>query len=106
MGWKGQETSIPLGMIFRKMFCHKCGTQLKKQKVSNIYYKGDNGFQKHILGHRTIGMDKIEKISYIYVCPNCNSSMTYEMQVRISKIQKRLDKKILSDNEQPSEMMK
>ena len=31
MGWKGYETTIPVGMLFKRMFCHKCGAQLKKE---------------------------------------------------------------------------
>ena len=33
MGWKGFTISIPAGMLFRKMFCHKCGAPLKKEKI-------------------------------------------------------------------------
>lgn len=32
MGWKGYESTISLGMIFIKMYCHKCGNILKRKK--------------------------------------------------------------------------
>lgn len=40
MGWRGYESEIDLGMLFRKMYCHKCGTRLKRKKITAIYHKG------------------------------------------------------------------
>ena len=34
MGWKGSEIEMPVGMIFKRMFCHKCGARLKKEKIT------------------------------------------------------------------------
>lgn len=39
--WKEVEHSIPFGMIFKKMYCHKCGIKLVKNKYSKIILKGD-----------------------------------------------------------------
>jgi len=99
MGWKGYESSIALGMIFRKMYCHKCGYKLKKIKIKNICKKGDADYSNHILGHTVIGMDKIEKVHYIYQCPNCYSEITYDEQRIIAKKQKQLKKKIINGND-------
>lgn len=99
MGWKGYEAEIPVGMIFKKMYCHKCGNRLKIKKVSNIYKKGDPNYTNKILGHATIGMDRIEVGHYIYQCTNCNFEITYDEQCIISKKQKRLKKKILDEND-------
>lgn len=99
MGWKGYESEISVGMLFKKMYCFKCGGKLKKQKVSNISKKGEDGYSGRILGHATIGMDKVEKVGYIYKCSKCGLEISYDEQLRISKIQKRLKKKILADEE-------
>lgn len=99
MGWKGYETTIPAGMIFRKMYCSHCADRLKRQKVTEIYKKGDDGYQNHVLGHATIGMDKIQIGTYIYICPSCGRTVTYDEQLKINKRQKKLNKKILSDDE-------
>lgn len=99
MGWKGSETKIPVGMIFRKMFCHKCGAKLEKEKITESYKKGDQGYSNKILGHATLGMSEISKSYYIYKCPNCNSLITYDEQCVIAKKQKLLKKKILNENE-------
>ena len=43
--WKEVEHSIPFGMIFKKMYCHKCGNiiEYKKQVViAKIQKKNKN----------------------------------------------------------------
>lgn len=99
MGWKGYESTISLGMIFKKMYCQKCGNTLRRKKISNIYKKGDPNYSNDILGHATIGMDRIEKVYHVYYCPNCGFEITYEEQCVVRKRQKLLYKKILNDNE-------
>ena len=71
------------------MYCHKCGTTLDKVKISEVCKKGDNGYTNKILGHATIGMDKIEKAHYIYRCGGCDLEITYEKQCIIAKKQKK-----------------
>ena len=100
MGWKGSETKIPVGMIFRKMYCHKCGAQLKKEKTTETYKKGDPGYSNKILGHSTLGMSEISKSYYIYQCVNCGARISYDYQCVIAKKQKHLKKKILNENDQ------
>ena len=97
MGWKGYESKIPVGMILRKMYCHRCGVQLKIEKLSNIYQKGDNEYSNKILGHSTLGMDKLEQVCYIYRCPNCNTKITYEDQCLVAKKQKEYNKIIFDE---------
>ena len=97
MGWRGKETEIPVGMIFKKMFCHKCGTQLKKKKITKIYKKGDPGYSNHLLGHSTLGMSEISRSHYIYKCENCGSKISYDDQCVIAKKQKLLRRKIIDE---------
>ena len=99
MGWKGYEATMPVGMIFRKMFCHKCGTQLKKEKITETYKKGELGYSDKILGHSTLGMSEIAKSYYVYKCTNCGAKISYDDQCVIAKKQKRLKKKILDEND-------
>lgn len=99
MGWKGSETKIPVGMIFKKMFCHKCGAKLKKEKISETYEEGDQEYSNKILGHSTLGMSQITKSYYIYKCPSCGAKISYECQCAIAKKQKLLKKKILNEDE-------
>lgn len=99
MGFTGFETTIEAGMVFRKMFCHKCGTKLKKKKITVYLEKGDEGFTRQIAGTTTIFMDKLKKSHYEYQCPNCNLEISYDEQCEIAKIQKRLKKRILTAEE-------
>ena len=43
MGWKGSEIEMPVGMIFKRMFCHKCGARLKKEKITKKKLIGNLG---------------------------------------------------------------
>ena len=97
MGWQGYELRIPVGMLFRKMHCCKCGVRLVKRKTSQLYKKGDADYQSHILGHSTLGMSKILSESYIYVCPCCGNLTTYDKQLEIAQKQKELKCLVLPD---------
>ena len=95
MGWKGYESTISLGMIFKKMYCRKCGNKLGRKKISEVYHKGCPNFTDDIAGQATIGMDRIEKATYIYSCPNCGLEITYEEQCIVARKQKRANSKII-----------
>ena len=99
MGWKGYESKISLGMIFKKMYCKKCGNILKITKFSNRYKKGDSNYSDDVLGYATIWIKKKKKVHYIYHCFNCGLESTYEEQCVIAKKQKLLKKRILNENE-------
>ena len=99
MGWKGYESTISLGMVFKKMYCKKCGSILKKKKISTTYKKGEPNYSKDILCHATIGMDRIERVYYIYHCPNCGLEITYDEQCVVAKKQKLLKQKIINEND-------
>lgn len=102
MGWRGRMFTIPVGMVFRKMHCHKCGAKLAKEKISSIYKKGEPGYTNQLPGHFgeiPLGMSELEKISYIYQCPNCSAVISYDEQCVIAKKQKKLRKTILADDE-------
>ena len=81
------------------MYCKNCGVKLKIKALSNTYKKGDAKFSNYLLGHSTIGMDRIERVEYEYQCPKCNLIISYEDQCEIAKIQKKLKKRILTDED-------
>ena len=100
MGWRGYKGTIDAGMLFKKMYCKKCGTRLKIKKNSRIVSKGDADFSSAMPGRFSpIGMSSYYDATYIYLCPNCNSETTYDEQCNIAKIQKLLKTKILKDND-------
>ena len=103
MGWQGTTTEIELGMFFRKMYCHKCGTQLKREKITKIFKKGEPGFTRKymysIRSYYAIGMDRLKRSHYIYKCPNCDLRISYDAQCIVAKKQKQLNAKILSEDD-------
>ena len=100
MGYKMQ---IPVGMIFRKMYCRYCGERLKVHKIVDVYTVGDPNFSRTMkigpAGHKIVNIHSQTLVTYVYKCPDCGKAVTYEEQVYFSKIQKKLGKKILSDDE-------
>jgi predicted RNA-binding Zn-ribbon protein involved in translation (DUF1610 family) len=99
MGWKGHEIKIPAGMVFRKMYCHMCEIRLGKYKVTNEYKKGEKGYRYTMGAGIAIGMDRVAVSTFIYKCPNCGHEITYDDQCVIAKIQKKLKKKVLTQDE-------
>ena len=100
MGWRGYKGTLDVGMLFRKMYCHKCGAKLKIKKNTVIVSKGDEGYSNRIPGHFiALGMSSYYDVSYIYCCPTCGLDITYDKQCIVAKKQKRLKKKILNENE-------
>ncbi|MBQ8393502.1 MAG: hypothetical protein IJX51_07000 [Clostridia bacterium] len=99
----GYKMEIPVGMIFRKMYCRYCGERLKRHKATDVYTSSDPNFSRTMkirsAGHRIVNIGSQTSVTYIYKCPNCNKQSTYDEQLLFSKIQKRLGKKILSDDE-------
>ena len=100
MGWQGHQREIALGMIFKKMYCQYCGTKLRIKKNTRIVNKGDKGFSTRMPGPRNaLGMSSYRLVTYTYMCPKCNSEITYNDQCIVAKKQKRLNKKSISEND-------
>ena len=98
---KGVEIYMPYGMIFRRMWCANCGAKLKRHKVSTTYRKDDEGYKSKMRagGATFYNLETYTKIIYNYQCPECGKVTTYEEQVELAKIQKKLGKKVLKEIE-------
>ena len=94
----GYQIEIPAGMIFKKMYCRYCGERLAKQKIVNVFCAGDPNFDRVML-NGIINIKQQTKVTYIYKCPNCKKTSTYDEQLQYSKVQKRLGKKIITDED-------
>lgn len=99
MGWRGSVSEIDFGMLFKKMYCKNCGERLKKKKNTEIIKKGDPRFSRRIGRYIMIGLTSYSMHTYTYLCPNCGLELSYDEQVKIAKIQKKLNCKILYDEE-------
>lgn len=71
----------------------------KKHIFNNKKKKGEFGFGKRIAGKPTLGMSQRKDIFFVFICPSCGNTRTADYQTRISRLQKKLQKKILTDEE-------
>ena len=95
---KNKAVSIPMGMLIKKFYCHKCGERLRRHHKTRIVKRGDPDYNKHnIDGIYTSG--DIEVTEYDFQCPSCGNIIEYDEQCVIENIQKRLDKNVLSEEE-------
>ncbi len=92
--------SIPMGMVFGKFYCHKCGEKLKNTPVmQGTVHPGDPGWLKESKIGNTHYLGSVEKYEYQFTCPGCGHEMDYDTQCIYKQIQKILGKKVLSDQE-------
>ena len=96
----GATVSIPVAMLFKKYYCHKCGERLKRQKVTQALNPGEPGYEAawndvrsnmNIVGKR----GSISVTHYVFHCPTCNTTMTFEEQEDIAVKQKYANSRIL-----------
>ena len=99
MEMKGYSTSIPFGMLFKKMCCCKCGEHLRKKSIPTVSQSSDLEYVSSAAGTKMYGMTEVATTVYLYKCEKCGYLITYAHQNEVAKLQKKLDKKILSENE-------
>jgi predicted RNA-binding Zn-ribbon protein involved in translation (DUF1610 family) len=97
---KNKSFSIPMGMVTKKFYCHKCGERLGKHPKTRTLSPGDPDYRKHNrITHKTHMIGDIEVTEYDFQCPACKNVIEYDEQCVVRKIQKQLRKNILSDEE-------
>ena len=97
---KNKSVSIPMGMVTKKFYCHKCGERLGKHPKTRTLSPGDPDYRKHSRINRKAHMiGDIEVTEYDFQCPACKNVIEYDEQCVVRKIQKQLRKNVLSDEE-------
>ena len=96
---KNKSVSIPMGMVTKKFYCHKCGERLGKHPKTRTLSPGDPDYRKHNRINHTHMIGDVEVTDYDFKCPDCGTIIEYDEQCIIGKIQKQLRKNILSDEE-------
>ena len=92
--------SIPMGMVFGKFYCHKCGEKLKNVPVlDRTVHPGDSDWFKESKIGNTHYLGSVEKYQYQFRCPSCGHEIDYYTQCTYKQIQKILGKNTLSDQE-------
>ena len=86
-------------MVFKKFYCHKCGERLVKEPKKRIVTPKDADYREHnSIGNMHVIGD-IEVTEYDFKCPSCGNIIKYDEQCVIGKIQKKLDKKELYEQD-------
>ena len=95
------EMEISVGMLFRKMYCSKCGAELKRKKIKKKYKPGDEGFTRFSqgFGSTIINIGSRTVVRYVYECPRCHNITEYGEQCKIAELQKNSGTKILADGD-------
>ena len=93
----------PLRTLFAKMYCCKCGERMHKEKQTG-FIDGDPNSKWHRIGRRGFSnynyiYGEGEEITYFYCCKKCGNYMSLKQQVEISKLQKKLGRNILAEEE-------
>ena len=96
---KNKSVSIPMAMVTKKFYCHKCGERLGKYPRTRTVKPGDADYKKYNRIGRTHIIGDVEVTEYGFQCPACGNIIEYDEQRVIVKIQKQLRKNILSDEE-------
>lgn len=95
-----KSSSIPIGMLVKKFYCHKCGARLEKHSNTRTVRRGDPDYRKYgrtYFGTHIIG--DIEVTEYDFRCPDCGNIIEYDEQRIIGKVQKKLCKNVLHEEE-------
>lgn len=88
--------TIPYGMIYKKMYCYKCGAQLTEKLLWREFPKSRFDWPR---GFGFIGHDRGREYYYVYQCPVCYNRTSYEAQCRVAKMQKKVRRRILNEEE-------
>lgn len=95
---KGKSYSMPLGMIFRKYYCAKCGEVLKKELTHRVVTRNDKDYYEfHDRG--TFPLHDHDVYNYRFKCPNCHARISYNEQCIIERIQKQQGTHMLAGSE-------
>ena len=92
--------SIPMGMVFGKFYCHKCGQKYKNNPITRTVRPGDPDHRRASkIGTKTYMVGDVELTEYNFKCPFCDHEIDYDTQCVYKLIQKKLGRRVLIDEE-------
>ena len=92
-----RSSTVPLGMLFYKFHCHKCGEKLVRSPRTRTVKPGDPDYAEHSrLGAHSHLIGDVELTEYCFKCLSCDTFAEYEEQCVLSIIQKKLGRAVLS----------
>ena len=98
IGLNGKSYSLPLGMVFKKYHCAKCGTTLERERTHRVVTKDDQDYyQYHSYGK--FPRRDYDVYDYRFKCPGCGARISFDEQRIIERIQKKQGHMVLSSSE-------
>ena len=92
---KSKSYSIPIGMVFKKYYCSKCGAKLEKEKTHRVVTKDDKDYyQYHDYGE--FPRRDVDVYEHRWKCPSCGTRISFEEQCVMKRIQKKCGQSVLS----------
>lgn len=95
---KGKSWSIPIGMVFKKYYCCKCGNKLKKEQTHRVVTKEDKDYYQY-QKYNTFPRYDQDVYDFRFMCPSCEKRISFTEQCIIERIQHKCQNKILSSTE-------
>ena len=98
----GSVNTMPRDMSKNMHFCSRCGAFLyTKAERRHIHPKDPewSTYSRVNIKTRAIPIGYLEVSEYSYRCPQCQDLKTYDEQCRIEKIQKTVQRNVLSEQE-------
>lgn len=96
---KNKTITIPVVMLAKKFYCHRCGTKLERQARTRTVRRGDPDYEKHRNIADVTVFGDIEVTEYDFCCQICGNTISFDQQRIIEYIQKRANKQTLSQSE-------
>ena len=95
-----QSYEIDLRVLFKTFYCSVCGNKLKKIKIKKTL----NEEQRKEYYRELFPLGKpielqVEKVKLAFMCVKCQKLETTDKQLKVAKIQKKLKKKVLTQDE-------
>ena len=93
------KKEIDVGMLFGKFYCRRCGERLKREESTCTVKKGDSDYERVRRLGRTRMIGDVQYTTYRFRCYGCDESIGLDEQRLVKRVQKRLGKRILTDEE-------
>lgn len=93
---------IPMGMIFKRMYCCKCGEKLKRTFLPIGYQEEGGAFFGASVTSLSISYRSpriVENNECFYSCENCHYYISYDDQKIIAEYQSESGRKILTEKQ-------
>jgi len=93
------KLEMDLALVFKKFYCHKCGERLSRNSNTRTVKRGDSDYSEHNTLGRTHMLGDVQLTEYGLKCTKCGRSVDVDKQRLIARIQKKLGKRIITDDE-------